>query len=189
MVPLSNVVQLFKYAFNYQVYEILEPLMEPVSELVERVGGHETALLALLQIFYEIEMCERERKAALLQKNQTPKKSSRETEKKRQSIKGSSKTRDTSSRKKSPLFAKLKMKKPKAVQDLLDAAKNARPTIQKETQQLQSNQMTEEEQQKQLEQHQQQQERSVEELLEDVCFLLLTDPFIVRLSLMFRFNT
>ena len=170
MIPLSNVLQLLKHAFNYQVYEIFEPLLEPISDLIEKAGGRDTALLALLQIYYEIELCEGERKAALTLKTPSTKKNTREMDKRRQRTRSPSKTKDTPGRKRSPPFGKFKLKKTKAVQSLIDAAKGTRPVPVTEAAQAPVDQTNTGENND---------ERSLEELLEDLCFLLLTDPQIV----------
>lgn len=153
IIPLSYVIQLFKYAFHYQVYEIFEPLMEPISDLVEKAGSRDMPMIALLQILYEIDQCEKERKATQLAKAQAM-----AADKKKQRTKSPYKGKDTASRKKSPENIKGKMKKSKAVQELLNAAKSTRP-IKIE----QPAEETIEEQQ------------SLEELLEDLCFLLLNN--------------
>ncbi len=158
VIPLSYVLQLVKFAFNYQVYDIFESLMEPISELVERNDGSETSLLALLQILYEIEQCEKERKAGQNVKN------GKDSDKKRQRSKSPSKGKETGTLKKSAENGKNKLKKTKAVKDLIDAAKGTRKDIQ-----VKIDQTIDEDED----------ERSLEELLEDLCFLLLTDPQIV----------
>lgn len=162
VIPLSYVLQLLKYAFNYQVYDIFEALMEPVSELISRTDGTQTSLLALLQILYEIEQCEKARKAAQLAKNQPP-----GGDKKKRS-KSPSKGKDTGSSKPTPEAGKSRIKKSKAVKDLINAAKGTRGQASKNKDTPIDQEINEEEQ-----------ERSLEELLEDLCFLLLTDPQIV----------
>ncbi len=159
VIPLSYVLQLVKFAFNYQVYDIFESLIEPISELVERNDGSETSLLALLQILYEIEQCEKERKVG-----QNVKNGKDSDKKKQQRSKSPLKGKETATRRKSPENGKMKLKKTKAVKDLIDAAKGTRKDIQ-----VKIDQTIDEDEE----------ERSLEELLEDLCFLLLTDPQIV----------
>ena len=142
--------------------------MEPISELVEQSGGRETSLLALLQILYEIEQCEKERKALQLAKNQPPGKGSKDADKKKQRTKSPSKGKDAS-RKKSPDNGKTKMKKSKAVQELLNGAKGTRIVPMKDIQ-VKIDQPIEANAEGEF---------SLEELLEDLCFLLLNDPQIV----------
>jgi hypothetical protein len=170
VIPLSYVLQLLKLAFNYQVYEIFEPLMEPISDLVGRTDGSQTSLLALLQILYEIEQCEKERKAAQNVKITPASKAVKDTDKKKQ--RGTSppkgKEAGTAARKKSPDLGKTKLKPTKAIKDLINAAKATRIPSGKDVQ-IKIDQAIDEEEQ----------ERTVEELLEDLCFLLLTDPQIV----------
>ena len=151
-----------KYAFNYQVYDIFEALMEPVSELISRTDGAQTSLLALLQILYEIEQCEKARRAAQNAKNQPP------GHDKKKRTKSPSKGKETGSSKPTPEAGKGRMKKSKAVKDLIDAAKGTRVQPNKNNETPVDQEINEEEQ-----------ERSLEELLEDLCFLLLTDPQIV----------
>lgn len=161
VIPLSYVLQLLKHAFNYQVYEIFEPLMEPISDLVSQTDGKQTSVLALLQILYEIEQCEKDRKLTQNAKAQPGNKGGKDNDKK----KGG---KDGSLRKKSPETGKIRLKKSKAIKDLIDAAKGARISSSKVSQVKIDSVMTDDES-----------ERSIEELLEDLCFLLLTDPQIV----------
>jgi hypothetical protein len=164
VVPLSYVLQLLKLAFNYQVYDIFESLMEPISELIDRTDGSQTSLLALLQILYEIEQCDKERKAAQNVKNVPANKGTKENDKKKQRGKSPPKGKDAATRKKSPGNGRIKLKKTKAVKDLIDAAKGTRIVPIKDIQ---------------VKIDGDEEERSLEELLEDLCFLLLTDPQIV----------
>jgi hypothetical protein len=135
--------------------------MEPISELVDRTDGSQTSLLALLQILYEIEQCEKERKAA---------QNVKDTDKKKQRGTSPPKGKDgtTTARKKSPDAGKAKLKKTKAVKDLINAAKGTRIASGKDVQ-VKTDQPIDEDER----------ERTLEELLEDLCFLLLTDPQIV----------
>jgi hypothetical protein len=138
--------------------------MEPISELVDRTGGHQTSLLALLQILYEIEQCEKERKTIQNVKILPVNKSEKGTDKKRQrNSKSPPKGKDASPRKKSPESGKMKLKKAKSIKNLIDAAKGT---------QVSSNDDNE-------------QERTLEELLEDLCYLLLTDTQIVCIYFFF----
>lgn len=169
VIPLSYVLQLLKLAFNYQVYDIFESLMEPISEIIDRTDGNQTSLLALLQILHEIEQCEKQRKVAQNVKNLPGNKGGKDNDKKKQrSSKSPPKDRDGAARKRSPDVGKPKMKKTKAVKDLIDAAKGTRIIPNKGTPASTDQPIDEDEQ-----------ERSIEELLEDLCFLLLTDPHIV----------
>ncbi|CAF2892388.1 unnamed protein product [Rotaria sp. Silwood2] len=169
VIPLSYVLQLLKLAFNYQVYDIFESLMEPISELVDRTDGNQMSLLALLQILYEIEQCEKERKPTQYSKNVSTGKGGKDNDKKKQKqrTKSPGKGKDAGARKKSPDNAKGKLKKTKAVKDLIDAAKATRIVPIKEVK-VQIDQPINDDDE----------ERSVEELLEDLCFLLLTDSRI-----------
>ncbi|CAF3330500.1 unnamed protein product [Rotaria sp. Silwood1] len=169
VIPLSYVLQLLKLAFNYQVYDIFESLMEPISELVDRTDGSQMSLLALLQILYEIEQCERERKPTQNSKNLSTNKGGKDNDKKKQKQRSKSpgKGKDVGARKRSPDNGKGKLKKTKAVKDLIDAAKATRIVPVKEVK-VQIDQPINEDDE----------ERSVEELLEDLCFLLLTDSRI-----------
>jgi hypothetical protein len=142
--------------------------MEPISELVDRTDGSQISLLALLQILYEIEQCEKERKAIQNIKNTPSNKGGKDTDKKKQQSKSPPTGKTTSTRKKSPEGGKTKLKKTKAVRDLIDAAKG---TQSKDDQQIDEDE----------------QERTLEELLEDLCFLLLTDPQIVRIDISIYF--
>lgn len=171
VIPLPYVLQLLKLSFNYHVYDVFAPLMEPISELIERDGGSQTAMLALLQILYEIERCEKERKAAQIAKNQPAGKGGKDGDKKKQRTKSPSKGKDLAGMKKSPGSGKMKLRKPKAVQDLLNGSKGSRTNGANDVQ-VQIEQMNDEEKDD---------ERSLEELLEDLCFLLLNDPDIVRI--------
>jgi chromatin segregation and condensation protein Rec8/ScpA/Scc1 (kleisin family) len=168
-VPLSYVVQLLKFAFNYQVYDVFETCMEPISELVERAGGQQTSLLALLQILYEIEQGEKERKVVQTIKNHPMGKTTKGTDKKKQRAKSPGKSKDV--RHKSPVIKKMKFKRTKAIQDLLDAAKGKRTLTKRNVHvriDASTNKDTHDDQQ------------SLEEALEDLCALLLADPQIVR---------
>jgi hypothetical protein len=144
--------------------------MEPISELVDRTDGSQTSLLALLQILYEIEQCEKERKAAQNVKNPAGNKGAKDTDKKKQRGTSPPKGKDgtTTARKKSPDAGKAKLKKTKAVKDLINAAKGTRIASGKDVQ-VKTDQPIDEDER----------ERTLEELLEDLCFLLLTDPQIV----------
>jgi len=143
--------------------------MEPISELIDRTDGNQTSLLALLQILYEIEQCEKERKIPQNVKNVPSNKGGKDIDKKRQrSSKSPPKGKDGTTRKKSPDTGKIKLKKTKAVKDLIDAAKGTRSVPSKDIQ-IKIDQPTDVDEQ----------EPSVEELLEDLCFLLLTDSQIV----------
>ena len=176
VIPLSYVLQLLKLSFNYHVYEIFEPLMEPISELIERAGGGQTAMLALLQILYEIEQCEKERRAAQIAKNQPASKGGKDGDKKKQRTKSPSKGKDAAGVKKGLGSGKAKLKKIRAVQDLLNGMKGSRTMPMKDAQ-VQIEAPTDEDKDD---------ERSLEELLEDLCFLLLNDPDIVGIdSLLF----
>ncbi|CAM2697277.1 unnamed protein product [Rotaria socialis] len=169
VIPLSYVIQLLKFAFNYQVYEIFESLIEPISELVERTDGNQISLLALLQIIYEIDQCERERKTAQNSKNAGSNKGGKDGDKKKlkQRSRSPPKGKDGGVLKKTVEIGKIKLKQTKAVRDLIDAAKATRNVTMKEVKiQIDAPNDAEDE------------ERSVEELLEDLCFLLLTDPRI-----------
>ncbi len=148
-------------------------MMEPISELVDRTGGSQTSLLALLQILYEIEQCEKERKVVQTVKNPRAVKGAKENDKKKQRSKSPPKGKDVTS-KKSSESVKEKLKTPKAVKDLIDAAKGI-PSVPTTDIQVKTDQTTTE-------------ERSVEELLADLCFLLLMDPQIVRRSFCFVFK-
>jgi hypothetical protein len=119
------------------------------------------SLLALLQILYELDQCEKERKTAQNAKNTPGVKGGKESDKKKPRSKSPPKGKDSITAKKSPETGKAKIKKSKAIKDLIDAAKGSRTSLNKEA-------IDEDEQ-----------ARSAEELLEDLCFLLLTDPQIV----------
>ena len=136
--------------------------MEPISELIGRTDGSQMSLLALLQILYELEQCEKERKNTQNAKNAPGSKGGKESDKKKPRSKSPPKGKDSVATKKTPDAGKAKIKKSKGIKDLIDAAKGSRTSTNKDG-------IDEDEQ-----------ERSAEELLEDLCFLLLTDPQIVR---------
>jgi hypothetical protein len=133
--------------------------MEPISELIGRTDGSQMSLIALLQILYEIEQCEKERKTIQNTKNTPASKGGKDNDKIKTHSKSPAKGKDSVTIKKSPEIGKNKLKKLKGVKDLIDAAKGSRTSLNKDAED--------------------EQERSIEELLEDLCFLLLTDPQIV----------
>lgn len=145
--------------------------MEPLSEIIEQNDGSQMSLLALLQILYEIEQCDKDRKS-LNAKNSISGKGAKDGERRKvqkSRSKSPPKGKESGSRKRSPDIAKTKLKKTKAVKDLINAAKATHLTITKEVKlQTDENMDVEDE------------ESSIEELLEDLCFLLLTDSQIVR---------
>lgn len=140
--------------------------MEPISEIIERNDGNQMSLLALLQILYEIEQCDKERK---LQNSKTAKENEKKKKQQRTS-KSPPKGKDTGILKKSPDNGKSKMRKAKAVKDLINAAKATQVVPAKEVKVQIDPPINEDEE-----------ERSLEELLEDLCFLLLTDSRIVSI--------
>jgi len=143
--------------------------MEPISELVVRTDGSQTSLLALLQILYEIEQCEKERKTVQNAKNLPANRGGKDNDtRKQRSSKSPPKGKEAATHKKSPEGAKSKLKKAKAIKDLIDAAKGKRISPNKDVQVKIDEPMDEDEQ-----------DPTLEELLEDLCFLLLTDPQIV----------
>jgi hypothetical protein len=143
--------------------------MEPISELVVRTDGSQTSLLALLQILYEIEQCEKERKTLQSVKNVPVNRSGKDNDtRKQRSSKSPPKGKDGTTRKKSLDGGKSKLKKTKAIKDLIDAAKRTRISPNKDVHVKIDEPVDEDEQ-----------ERTLEELLEDLCFLLLTDSQIV----------
>ncbi|CAF0806939.1 unnamed protein product [Adineta steineri] len=163
VIPLSYAIQLFKLAFNYQVNDVFESMMEPISDLVDQAGGSQTSVLALLQILYEIEQCDRDRKIVQNLKNTRAVKNTKETDTKKQRGKSPSKVKEVV-RKKSPENVKEKLKTPKAIRDLIDTAKGTRSLSNTDSQANADQKLND--------------ERTVEELLEDLCFLLLMDPQI-----------
>lgn len=179
VIPLSYVAQLLKFAFNYQVYEIFESLIEPVSELIEQTDPNQISLLALLQIVYEIEQGDKDRKTAQNTKNVGSNKNGKDSDKRKQQksrSKSPPKGKEGGALKKSPENGKAKMKKTKAVQELIDAAKATRTVPAKEVKILIEGEQN----------HEEDEETSMEELLEDLCFLLLTDPKIVCIFFTFE---
>jgi hypothetical protein len=164
-------VQLLKLAFNYQVYDIFDALIEPVSELVERTDASQTSIIALLQLLHEIELCEKERKVVQTKKTSVANKAAKTTEKKKPSKQRDESPRkesDAAARKKSPTHAKAKPKKTKAVQALLDAAKQMRSVTMKDTP-VKTAEAADGDSA----------DHVLEELLGDLCALLLADPHIV----------
>jgi hypothetical protein len=142
--------------------------MEPISELIGRTDGSQMSLLALLQILYEIEQCEKKRKVVQNTKITPGSKGGKDNDRKKASSKSPPKGKDSVTRKRSPENGKIKLKTSKSVKDLIDGAKPSRTSLNKDAQVKPDQPLDEDEQ-----------ERSIEELLEDLCFLLLTDPQIV----------
>ena len=151
--------------------------MEPVSELVDQTDDRHISLLALLQILYEIEQCEKERKAALNAKNLPTSKGSKDNNKKKRQKQTSKSPPKDGVRRKSPENAKNKLKKTKAVKDLINAAKETHILPTKNVQIRIDQPINEDDE-----------ESSLEELLEDLCFLLLTDSQIVCISILLFFQ-
>ena len=168
-------VQLLKLAFNYQVYDIFDALIGPISELVERTDASQMSIIALLQLLHEIEHCEKERRVVQTKKTSVANKAAKTSEKKKSSKQRDESPRkesDAEARKKSLSHTKVKLKRTKAVQALLDDAKRTRVVPMKDTCVTATAAVDRDTA-----------DHLLEELLGDLCALLLADPNIVGASM------
>ncbi|CAF1268835.1 unnamed protein product, partial [Didymodactylos carnosus] len=173
VIPFPSVIQLIKNAFNYEVFDVFERLLEPLNTLIAISSPNEQKLpyqtiLSLLELLHEITECEKEQKLAAKQLQlQATGKDDDKKGKKNENRTKSPKTKKTSkerSRSPTPATKKRKTKlKGKDVQPAQQQQIDAKRVVSMKDINLTAENEDGEE------------EKSLEDYLEDLCNLLLNE--------------